>query len=329
VPRDVEAPDDFTSSTIEHDLLVFTPVKKALYTSTTQVSFLDVLEENDDAEYGVLEENSLYDSVAAVTMPLDQWDLEPIEERMRDGKTAYIAQNSVGTIDIENVITLQPDIIFAEPAAMGMGDNLALFETAGLPYAVVCEWLEGENRASFEWIKFIAAFYNKDAEADAIFRQQLARLDELAELTADIPYDERPVVACGSVYNGVVYVQGGDSVTAGEYWKAGGRYFLGEGTGGGTLRLTPEEFFDKARDADILMYNSMIQYTPDKKALLDESPLFAEFKSFKNDRIYVLARAYYMNGARIALKFEDTVAIFQPELFSPGRRMIFYEKLPE
>ncbi|MDR1148441.1 MAG: hypothetical protein LBK66_07400, partial [Spirochaetaceae bacterium] len=182
VPRGVEAPDNFTSSSIEHDLLVFTPVKKALYTSTTQVSFLDVLEENDDAEYDI-EENSLYDSVAAVTMPQDQWDLAPIEERMRDGKTAYIARNSMGTIDIESAITLQPDIIFAEPAVMGMGDNLALFEAAGLPYAVVCEWEEGENRASFEWIKFIAAFYNKDAEADAIFRQQLARLDELARLT--------------------------------------------------------------------------------------------------------------------------------------------------
>jgi iron complex transport system substrate-binding protein len=105
---------------------------------------------------------------------------------------------------------------------------------------------------------------------------------------------------------------------------------LEEGTGGGTLRITPEEFFIKARDADILIYNSMIQYTPDKTALLAESPLFSGFKSFRNGWIYVLASGYYMNGAKIDVKFEDTAAIFQPELFDTGSRLLtFYEKLPD
>jgi iron complex transport system substrate-binding protein len=312
VPYGVEPPR------VDYDLLARTPVSKAFYTSTTQVSFLDVLEDE-----------SLYDSVAAVTISREQWSIESVAERMRAGKTAYIAQNNSGTLDIEGLIALQPDMIFAEPEVMGAGNNLTQFEVAGLPYAVIGEWLEGETLASFEWIKFIAAFYNKDAEADAVFRRQEARLDELAALTADIPDDERPLAACGSVFNGVVYTQGGDSAVAREYRKAGGRYFLEEGTGGGALRLTPEEFFDKARGADILMYNSMILYTPDKKALLEESPLFAEFKSFKDDKIYVLARGYYMNGARIALKLEDAISIFQPELFSRDRRLTFYEKLPD
>jgi iron complex transport system substrate-binding protein len=115
---------------------------------------------------------------------------------------------------------------------------------------------------------------------------------------------------------------------AGEWWKSGGRYFLPAGSGGGQLRLTMEEFFDKARNADILMYNSMIQYTPNKRALLEESPLFAEFKAFRNDRIYVLSAGYYMNVARIDEKFEETATIFQPDIFSaPGG--LFYEKLPD
>jgi iron complex transport system substrate-binding protein len=313
VPDGVEAPP------VEADLLVRTPVKKAFFMSTTHVGIL-----------GVLDDESLYDSVAAVTIPAEQWVIEPIAEGLRSGRIRYIAQNTWGTMDIEAVIRLKPDIIFADTVNPGTGDIFTQFDEAGLNYAVLGEWLEDSTQGSLEWIRFIAAFYNRDLDADAVFRRQMARLDELVELTADIPADKRPVVACGSVYGGVVYAQGGDSIAAREYWKAGGRYFLDEGTGGGTMRITPEEFFEAARDADILIYNSMIQYTPDKQALLAESPLFSLFKSFKNDQVYVLSAGYYMNSSKTDIKFEDTVFIFQPGLLDQGgeRKLTFYEKLP-
>ncbi|MDR2796549.1 MAG: ABC transporter substrate-binding protein [Spirochaetaceae bacterium] len=313
VPDGVEAPD------VQADLLVRTPVKKAFFMSTTQAGLLDALDDE-----------SLYDSVAAVTIPAEQWVINPVAEGLRSGRIRYIAQNNWGAMDIEAVIRLSPDITFAGVLNPG-SDDFEQFDEAGLGYAVLGEWLEDSNYGSLEWIKFIAAFYNKDREADAVFREKVARLDELVKLTTDIPADKRPVVASGSVYGGVVYTQGGDSITAREYRKAGGRYFLEEGTGGGALRITPEEFFDKARDADILIYNSMIQYTPDKAALLAESPLFSLFKSFKNDQIYVLSFGYYMNSAKMDVKFEDTVSIFHPEL--PGlnglKNLSFYEKLPD
>jgi iron complex transport system substrate-binding protein len=233
-------------------------------------------------------------------------------------------------MDIEGVVSLKPDIIFADTVNPGTGDIFTQFDEAGLNYAVLGEWLEDSTEGSLEWIRFIGAFYNRDLDADAVFRRQIARRYELAELTADIPADKRPVVACGSVYDGVVYAQGGDSIAAREYWKAGGRYFLEEGTGGGTMRITPEEFFETARDADILIYNSMIQYTPDKQALLADSPLFSLFKSFKNDQVYVLSAGYYMNSSKTDVKFEDTVFIFHPGLLDQGggRKLTFYEKLP-
>ena len=312
VPDGVEAPP------VEADLLVRTPVKKAFFMSTTHVGLMDVLGDE-----------SLYDSVAAVTIPAEQWVIEPVAEGLRSGRIQYI--NTWGAMDIEGVVRLEPDIIFADDVNPGTSSIFTQFDDAGLNYVVLGEWLEDSTQGSLEWIRFIAAFYNKDLEADAVFRRQITRLDELVKLTADIPVDKRPVVACGNVYGGVVYAQGGDSITAREYWKAGGRYFLGEDTGSGTLRITPEEFFDKARDADILIYNSMILYTPDKQALLAESPLFSLFKSFKNDQVYVLSAGYYMNSSKTDVKFEDTVRIFQPGLLDQGREreLTFFRKLPD
>jgi iron complex transport system substrate-binding protein len=310
VPRGAAAPP------VKADVVVRVPVERALYMSVTQVSFLDALGDT-----------SLFDSVAAVTVPADDWVIEPVAERMRNGKTRYIAQSLWGAMDTEAMIKLAPDIIFADSVNPGSGDISGQFEAAGLPYVVVGEWLEDTSRASFEWIKFIAAFYNRDEEADRIFRQTLARLDGLIKLAAGIPAGSRPIAAYGSVYNGVVYTQGGDSTAAREWRNAGAGYFLDADTGGGSLRLTVEEFFDKARNADVLIYSSMIRYTPDKRALLEESPLFAEFKAFKNDRIYVFSDGYYMNSARPDVKFEETAAIFHPELFSGGS--LFYVKLPD
>jgi iron complex transport system substrate-binding protein len=316
VPEGVDAPD------IEADFTVRTPVKKALFMSATQVGFLDALEDE-----------SLYNSVAAVTVPAEDWVIEPVAEGLRSGRIRYIDQSTWGVMDIESVIRLRPDVIFAGTVDPG-SDIFALFDEAGLEYAVFGEWLEDSSFGSLEWIKFLAAFYNKDDEADAVFRRQTERIDQLQKLVSGIPQSEMPVVACGSIYDGVVYAQGGDSVTAREYGKAGARYFLGEGTGGGTLRITPEEFFSKARDADILIYNSMIKYTPDKAALLTESSLFSLFKAFKNDKIYVLSSGYYMNSARIDVKFEDTVSIFHSGYsgllgLDGGRKLVFYEKLPD
>jgi iron complex transport system substrate-binding protein len=301
---------------IEADMVVSTPVKRAFYMSVTQVSFLDALGDE-----------SLFDSVAAVNVPADAWVIEPVARRLRNGETRYIVQSGWGALDTEAVIKLSPDIIFADSVNPGSGDISGQFETSGLPYAVVGEWLEETGRASFEWIKFIGAFYNRDEDADEVFRRTLARLDGLVELASGIPGGSRPVAAYGSVYNGTVYTQGGDSTTAREWRRAGARYFLDEGTGSGSLRLTVEEFFDKARNAGILIYSSMIRYTPDKRALLAENPLFAEFTAFKNDRVYVLSDGYYMNSARPDVKFEETASIFHPELFSGGG--LFYVKLPD
>jgi iron complex transport system substrate-binding protein len=205
---------------------------------------------------------------------------------------------------------------------------LEQFNAAAMTYAVIADWMEGSSVASLEWIKFIAAFYNLDEEADRIYEHKIKRLEELSVLAADIPENERPLVAYGNVYRGVVYAQGSDSTVAVEYGKSGGRYYLKDIHETGTVRISIEEFISLAKEADILMYTSMILYTPDKKALLAENPLFAELKAFKNDRIYVQSKGYYMNGAALDVKIEDTAAIFHPELF-PDRKLTFYTRLPD
>jgi iron complex transport system substrate-binding protein len=72
-------------------------------------------------------------------------------------------------INFETLLSLNPDMIFA----FSMGDDLAMIhkiEISGIPVALNADYLEDHPLGRAEWIKFIAAFFNKDAEADSIFR---------------------------------------------------------------------------------------------------------------------------------------------------------------
>jgi iron complex transport system substrate-binding protein len=257
-----------------------------------------------------------------------EWTIPAIRDGIASGGVTYIPQNSGGTLSIENILALRPDIIFAGTVNLGIGDIFAQFTSAGLPYTTVAEWMESTGTASLEWLKYIAAFYNADEAADTLFEQKVSQLRKLDDLAGAIKEADWPKVVYGILYRGIVYTQGGASQTAQEYEREAAHYYLAGNQDTGMIQIGMEAFMDKARDADIYLCSSMRIYMPNKKALLAESPLFAEMKAFKNDRVYVLADGYYMNGAKVDQKTADTLAIFHPEVFGePGT--LFYIKLPD
>jgi iron complex transport system substrate-binding protein len=312
VPHDVAVPAAYKDKTV-----VRTPIRHAFFMSTTHIGLLIALEDE-----------GLLDSIAAVITEESDWTIPSIIERFKRGQIQYIPWNMQSGVNIEMLAALKPDMVFS---SAGYESSVKLFpklDELGINYIEVSEYLEESNVAGLEWIKFFAAFYNLDEEVDAVYEKKCARLGELSSLASEIPEDKRPLVAFANVFRGNVTVQGGESTTAQELEKAGGRYFLKNLYGNVNVRISMEEFFSQAKDADILIYNSMINWMPDKKALAEEVPLIAEFKSFKNDRIYVLSKGYFMNSAALDVKFEDVVAIFHPDLL-PGRELTFYTLLPD
>jgi iron complex transport system substrate-binding protein len=313
VPRGAEIPAGYDSIPV-----IRTPIEKGFFMSTTYVGLLDALENE-----------ALFDTVGAVITPVQDWTTAGIIRRMNSGKTLHIPWEGMGQAgDIEGVARLKPDIIFSGPD--NQGSIIAYTESGAIdfPYVVISEYLEETGEAMIEWIKFIAAFYNLDAEADAVYGKKLARMTELREQAAAIPREQRPVVATGSQWMGIVYMSGAESRGALELAAAGGINAFADIPGKGSMQVNLEEFVRKGKDADILIYTSMLLYTPDKQALLAESPLFAEFKAFQNDRVYVFSKGYYMDSAKVDVKFEDLIAILYPDLF-PDRELTFYVKLPD
>jgi iron complex transport system substrate-binding protein len=310
VPKGVNAPSGYNDA-----VLVETPITSALYTSTTYVGFL-----------GVLEDDSLYDSVTAVCTPMEDWTIPQILARFRNGTTHFINHGLTAVGDIEEIVKTRPGFVFTAGNDDSDMQLRNLLDQVNIKHATLLEWMEDGNAANLEWIKFFAAFFYLDEEADRIFEAKLARLDGLYEKAANA--SNKPAVAYGMIWSGIVYTQPGNSTLARQIERAGGIYALKGLEGSGSVTITMEEFLNRCRDSDIIIYGSLPQYCPGKAFLLETEPLMAEFRAFKNDSIYIFQQGYYMNSAKVVEKFEDMVFIFHAELFTE-HEMIFCQKLSD
>lgn len=311
VPDGAPVPAGYEKAT-----LVRTPVKHALFTSTSYVGFL-----------GKLGRESLYDTIAAVCTPLADWTVPQVTERMTKGKIKYIENSHTQPPSVESVIKASPDFVFSGGGDISGAKLRAQLDEAKMKYAVIMDYTESGDGAYLEWIKFFGAFYNMDKEADRIYREMTERIGALAKRASEVRKDKRPVVALGLLFNGVVYTQGGNSNFRRNIERAGGIYALQDLDASGGVQIGMEEFFEKCRGADILIYSSSPQYAPDRNFLISQSPLFAEFKAIKNGKVYIYDKGYYMNAASLDEKFEDLVFILNPRLMPKGYTLRHYQKL--
>lgn len=184
-------------------------------------------------------------------------------------------------IDLEKTIALNPDIIFT----FGMGDwekdlDEKLRRT-GIPVAISIDHLEETPLARAEWIKFFALFVNKKMEADSIFNeveQSYLRLKTMAD-----SMNERPTVFSEIKYSDAWYLPGGKSYVATLFNDAAANYLWKDDAQAGSLPLSFEQVYARAKDADYWINLSTVKT---KKELLGYEPRYTEFKAFKTGNLF-------------------------------------------
>jgi iron complex transport system substrate-binding protein len=162
VPHDVAVPVAYKDKRV-----VRTPIQRAFFMSTTHVGLLIALEDE-----------SVLDSVAAVIVEESDWTIPSIVERFKQGQIHYIPGTMQTGVNIETLVALNPDMVFS---SAGYESSVKLFpklDELGINYMEVSEYLEESNVAGLEWIKFLAAFYNLDEEAGAVYEKKRAHLRE-------------------------------------------------------------------------------------------------------------------------------------------------------
>lgn len=248
--------------------------------------------------------------------------------RVESGYTKRI--HARGSLDIESLMLLQSDAIFTSAMGNPQFDVHPQLERAGQPVVVTAEYMESHPLGRSEWIKFTAAFFGKEKEAEALFDRIANRYLELKSLANGV--SERPTVLANAPFGGVWHVPGGRSFTARSIADAGGAYVFSDDRSTGGVPKDFESVYFKAANADVWLHPGTAR-TLDALIGMDER--FRRFEAFEKGRVYNNTLRLGPGGRneiweRAVLHPEealaDMIAILHPGLL-PGHSFAYYEKL--
>lgn len=308
VPRDSEVPDQPSDA-----LVIAIPVKRMSILETVYLAHIQALD--------------LYESLVGMAH-LDYASDEKAIEQVKNGYTKAI--QSGATLDIESLLLLRSDLILTSAMGDPQFDAHPALQRAGQPVVVTAGYMEEHPLGRAEWIKFTAAFFEKEAEAEAIFDGIAARYRDLAERVRNV--ESRPKVLANAPFGGVWHVPGGRSFTAKAISDAGGDYVFAEDASRGGVPKDVESIFFSAADADIWIHPGAARSL---KELLDQDARFSKFKAVQNQNVFNnTLRISEVGGndtwERGVLHPEevlaDLIAIFHPEIL-PGHTFVYYERL--
>jgi iron complex transport system substrate-binding protein len=252
---------------------------------------------------------------------------EKIREMVQQGDVKDLGPSN--DINLESLIALNPDLVFA----FSMGNEQSMIrkiQLSGIPLVLNADYLEDHPLGRAEWIKFVAAFFNKDQDADSIFNQiekvYLGTKTKMEQLS------DRPTVFTGVVYGDTWFLPGGKHYGTVFFNDAGGNYLWSENESDGILQLSFESVYEKAREADLWIgtatYNTL-------KEIEEADIRYSEFKAFINGNVYNYSakinpkggNAYFELGyARPDIILNDLAKILHPAEMK-DHQFYFYKKL--
>jgi iron complex transport system substrate-binding protein len=251
-----------------------------------------------------------------------------IRERIDAGDVIEVGGGSA--VNVEQVLNLEPDLIMTYGLGSPDYDAHPALLAAGLNVALNSDYMETSPLGRAEWIKFTAAFFNREAEANTFFDEVAQRYNDLTALAADA--EERPTVLVNALYGDTWFMSGGDSYIARLIADAGGEYLWSDDESSGGLPLSFEGVLERAQDADYWL-NPNFWTSLDEGLAEDER--YAEIAAFENGSVYnnnlrmnALGANDYTEGGVVNPDrvLEDLVAIFHPELL-PDHEMVYFRHL--
>ena len=293
-------------------IFIEVPSERVVVTSTTDIPML---------EYLNLEEK-------LVGFPhTDYVSSEKTRALIDSGKVKELGKEY--NLNTEMVLDLSPDLIIGFSAT---GDTKAydLIQKTGIPVVINGSWMEEHPLGRAEWIKFVAAFFGKESDAEEIFQKIKEDYTQSSTLAKNV--ESSPTVISGSMFKDVWHVPGGNSYIAQFLKDAGTDYLWKDSKKNGSLALSFESVLEKGQNADLWIGSGN---STSLQALQEKNHQYALFDAFKNKTVYSSTLKmgpkggliyYELGPMRPDLILKDIIHIAHPELLT-DYEPYFFEKL--
>jgi len=307
VPRGVNVPDHDESTQV-----IRIPLTSIACTSTTHIPLLDYLGESD--------------KLTGFTS-MDYISSEKIRKRVDGGYVMELGMDK--NINLEKLLVLKPDMLMGYMISSDMGQFKKIREL-GVPVVINAEYLEKHPLGRAEWIKFMALFFNKEKQADSVFRVVEREYQSTKKLVHRA--SSQPSVLSGVLYGDAWFLPGGENYASRILKDAGCGYLWRDDPSTGYLQLSFEAVYEKAHNADLWIgvgtYESL-------QEIKNADLRYTRFKPFAKKSVYTYnARKGAKGGSefmelgylRPDIILKDLVKIAHPALL-PEHRLYFHEKL--
>ena len=233
-------------------------------------------------------------------------------------------------MNTEVLFELQPDVVIGF-AMNSVNKTYNLIEKHGIPVIINGDWLEETPLGRAEWIKFFGVLFDKEKEADSLFRK--IEQEYLAAIAIAKKVRNKPSILSGAIMrNDIWSLPAGESFVAQFLEDANVNYLWKDSKGKGSLQLSFESVLDKAQKAD---YWIAPGYFSSKSQLIENNPHYKNFTAFKTNNIYTASTKkgatggviyYELGPTRPDLILKDLIKITNPTLL-PNYKLNFFEQM--
>lgn len=234
------------------------------------------------------------------------------------------------SLDREKLLSLGTELVITVGFPNAPNKSEQVLKELGIPVLVFSDWQETSLLGRLEWVKVVAALTGKEQGTDFRFTEIEEQYHELANIAEYA--STKPTIVCNLPYKGSWFVPGGNSYVSNLIADAGGTYLWSADPGTGAIQLDFESVYAKGMSA---AYWINPDFANSRIDILDKDERLADFKSYKERRIYNnnklvargIANDYYESGiTNPHVILADMIKILHPELL-PDHQSHYYQQL--
>ncbi|PNH21446.1 hypothetical protein B6K86_01490 [Lachnospiraceae bacterium] len=272
---------------------------------------------------------SLFDRAGAMNRirltgtDVDGWYIEAPKRALETGKMLFAGRYSAP--DFERLTAEGCDLAIESTMILHKPEIKEMLEDLGIPVFIDRSSYEPHPLGRTEWVRLYGVLTGTEAAAEAFFQEERKKMEALSGIEATgktVAYfylnaDGGAVVRKGTDYiTKMLEIAGGTSVFSD---------LRDETSKNATMTISREEFYQRAKDADFLVYNATIGAPfRSAKELIARDALFREFRAVREGRLWQVKKDMYQSTDCIAEMTED----FHHMLTDEGEEnMRFLERL--
>ncbi len=286
------------------------PLKRIIVNGTSSLGFIEALNARENI-IAVTNPHYVYDSI--------------IQKNIKKGIIENIGIQ--GSVDVEKIVKLNPDafLSYSDPNMIKIHQKL---KKLGISVILIDDFKEETPLGRAEWIKFFGVLLGKREAATSFFNQIETQYNQLKKEYRS--QEIKPQVLVDVMYGDVWYLPNNQSFLTHFIQDAGGEYVFRKEKKE-TLNFSFERVFKEAKNADVWINASNIQWLQELEA---KNHNYALFEAFKKGKVYSLtgnvkdeANNYFEEGmVRPDLILKDLTQIFHPSEENQ-QKLKFYKKL--